>query len=119
MVEQNHQAWEKLRQATDEEIRTFVSNEKERLGDLLQGYAVSWCRTETEYHLELSSEARQGNMEFNPETPWPFGTGFIMGRTLMIVDGEDMLDQVMKAGREFYFQWRKDIPGLRRDLGRK
>lgn len=116
MRSQNSEIWEQIRDVDDEEIRSFISSEKKRLGDMLQGFSITWCRTETEYYLELYSEGSQPPLENHP---WPYGTGFRLGRTPIMVQGQETLSQLQQAGRAFYYLWRGEIQNLKRDLSRR
>lgn len=110
--------WEQIRLVSDDEIRSFIVSEKDRLGNILQGFEVTWNPTETGYQLELYSCA--DGKEYIGKHPWPFGSGFCIGELLFrFGEGVDILDEIQEAGREFYYLWRKEIKNLKRNLGRR
>lgn len=115
MNEQNVEMWEKIREVNDGQIRDFIAFEKNRLGDLLRGFTISWYQTEMEYHLELFSEGSQKPIA---DHPFPFGKGFRLGSIPKLIDGCDTLIHMQQAGRAFYFLWKKEIENLKRDLGK-
>lgn len=115
MKRQNADALERIKTASDEEIRQFVASEKERLGPILKGFTISWAESETQYQLELYSEADSRNAEEGH--PWPYGQGFNIGEIQKSEDGREMFEVVPRAGRAFYFLWKQEIMNLKRDLG--
>lgn len=116
MKKENVEAWEQIRGVDDDEIRNFFMSEKDRLGDILDGFKVSWARTETDYRLELWSQGHQ----LPGENQQPlYGSGFELGRIPIMIQNCDTLQQVQQAGRAVYFLWKKEIKNLKRDLSVK
>lgn len=83
---------------------------------MLRGFSITWCQIETEYYLELCSEGSQTPLENHP---WPYGKGFRLGSTPIMVHGQETLPQLQQAGRAFYYLWRGEIQNLKRDLSRR
>lgn len=114
MNKQNIDMLERIREVDDNEIREFISSEKDRLGVILQGFTVTWFETEQEYQLILSSDGTRTKVEGHP---WPFERGFTIGRIPKSVNGQHTFNVIKCAGRAFYYLWRKEIWNLKRDLG--
>ncbi len=117
MKQENVVAWEELRDVDDETIWMFVSGECARLGEFLQGFALTWVETESFYFLALSSRSVHSVLKNTP--PGPFGKSIPLAsiRKDFACYGSE-LDEIRRAGQAFYYSWRKFIPNLKRDLGK-
>lgn len=62
---------------------------------MLRGFSITWCQIETEYYLELCSEGSQTPLENHP---WPYGKGFRLGSTPIMVHGRKHCRSFSKLG---------------------
>lgn len=113
---QNVEIWESIREIDDSRIRDFIDLEKDRLGNLLQGFTISWDQAETEYRLVLYSEGSQDPIT---DQSFSFGIGLKLGSVPQLMDGCDTLTHIQQAGCAFYDIWEKEIKNLKCNLGKQ
>ena len=100
-----------LEMLPDTEIEAWLDSEKQRLGEWLKGFVVTWHRTETKHFLEIWSEAKE---DFGMPNH-PHGHALKVGET---VDPDGLSVPLLQHhGRKLYFRLRKKYPNIRRDLG--
>lgn len=99
--------------ATDEEIRAWMDAEIIRLGDLFNGFEITWHQySDFEYSVDLWSEVKNPSIRLD----MPHGRHLIIGK---VCDrcGYDPIPILQSEGRKLYYKLKNDYP-VKRELWR-